>query len=137
MTNGFDVEYGTPQEPIIPNFETMEAGPLLAPPIRTSLLGSSGNRRTPVVVPTPTRGNQAVVASGGSRHGNVYDAPTAPKSRAAEALLRDGVLIDSRTKARNGRAVAPRTQRGFLIALAIAAAATAAAYGWFVALPRG
>lgn len=134
---GFDVEYGTPQEPIIPNFETMEAGPLLAPPIRTSLLGSSGSRRTPVVVPTPTRGNQAVVAPNGSRRVSVSDGPRAPESRVAEAPMRDAVVVDSRAKARNGRAVAPRTQRGFLIALAIAAAATAAAYGWFVVLPRG
>ncbi len=131
---GFEVEYGTPQEPIIPDFERMEAGPLLAPSTITPLLGQSRGRRTPLVLPTPTKGNQAVFSPAGSRKAHVT--PRSVDLR-AKAPVVEAVVADSRAKARTGRAIAPRSPRGFLIAAAIAAAATAAGYAWLVVLPRG
>jgi len=134
---GFAVEYGTPEEPIIPNFDTLEPGPLLAPSMPTPLRGTKRDQRTPITLSTPTKGNHVVVPSIGVRTAAIGQTPL-PTQHGDSPLEKPAeVTVDARGKARSGRAVAPRSSQGLVLAAAITAAVAAAAYIWLVLLPHG
>ncbi|MCC6242482.1 MAG: tetratricopeptide repeat protein [Gemmatimonadaceae bacterium] len=66
---GFDVEYGTPHDPVKPDFDAMVIAPITTPRLKTPPIASRSierlsARRMPVVLPTPGLGVSTIQGAG-------------------------------------------------------------------------
>jgi hypothetical protein len=66
---GFAVEYGTPQDPVMPDFDAMVIAPVTTPRVKTPAIATRSierlsARRMPVVLPTPGLGVSTIQGSG-------------------------------------------------------------------------